>query len=69
MYRSMFDLGTSNCPLLLLYLVARQDVHLTIWVAGAIALKNYIKRSWKVVSAVFILVLSCVYLRFNINAY
>jgi hypothetical protein len=58
-----------NYPLLLLHLVEKQDVHLTIRVAGAVAFKNYIKRNWKVVSAVFILLLSSVCLRFNINAY
>jgi hypothetical protein len=43
-----------NYPLLLLHLVDKQDVHLTIRVAGAVAFKNYIKRNWKVVSAIFI---------------
>jgi hypothetical protein len=56
-----------NYPLLLLHLVDRQDVHLTIRVAGAVAFKNYIKRNWKVVSAMFILVLASVCPRFNIN--
>ncbi|PNF40478.1 Exportin-2 [Cryptotermes secundus] len=37
-----------NYPLLLLHLVDKQDVHLTIRVAGAVAFKNYIKRNWKV---------------------
>lgn len=58
-----------NYPLLLLHLVDKQDVHLTIRVAGAVAFKNYIKRNWKVVSAVFILVLSSICPRFNIKAW
>lgn len=37
-----------NYPVLLLHLVDKQDVHLTIRVAGAVAFKNYIKRNWKV---------------------
>ncbi|XP_069676561.1 exportin-2 [Periplaneta americana] len=37
-----------NYPILLLHLVDKQDVLLTIRVAGAVAFKNYIKRNWKV---------------------
>ncbi|XP_034952194.1 exportin-2 [Chelonus insularis] len=37
-----------NYPALLLHLVEKQDVDLTIRVAGAVAFKNYIKRNWKV---------------------
>lgn len=39
-----------NFPLLLLHLIDKQEVDMTVRVAGAIAFKNYIKRNWKVVS-------------------
>ncbi|XP_063905831.1 exportin-2 [Zophobas morio] len=37
-----------NYPLLLLNLIHRNEVEMTIRIAGAIAFKNYIKRNWKV---------------------
>uniref|UniRef100_A0A0C9R0E6 Exportin-2 n=1 Tax=Fopius arisanus TaxID=64838 RepID=A0A0C9R0E6_9HYME len=40
--------GNQNYPVLLLHLVEKQDVDLTIRIAGAVAFKNYIKRNWKI---------------------
>ncbi|GLV36439.1 Chromosome segregation 1 [Carabus blaptoides fortunei] len=37
-----------NFPLLLLHLIDKQEIDMTVRVAGAIAFKNYIKRNWKV---------------------
>lgn len=54
-----------NYPLLLLHLVDKEDVHQTIRVAGAVAFKNYVKRNWKVVSSVFLLLLFSIFFRLN----
>ncbi|XP_063217026.1 exportin-2 [Bacillus rossius redtenbacheri] len=35
-----------NYPILLLHLVDKQEVDLTVRIAGAVAFKNYIKRNW-----------------------
>lgn len=43
-----------NYPVLLLHLVHTSDVEMTIRVAGAIAFKNYIKRNWSVVFAIYL---------------
>lgn len=45
-----------NYPALLLHLVEKQDIDLTIRIAGAVAFKNYIKRNWKVVSNIVCIV-------------
>lgn len=37
-----------NYAALLLHLVEKQDIDLTIRIAGAVAFKNYIKRNWKI---------------------
>jgi len=58
-----------NYPVLLLHLVDKQDVHLTIRVAGAVAFKNYIKRNWKVVSTMCSLLISRSYTMVNSSSW
>ena len=53
--------------LLLLKLIAKEDVDLTIRVAAAIAFKNFVKRNWKIVSfSHFIIILYYVLLCINL---
>lgn len=40
--------GNKNYALLLLHLVGKENINITIRIAGAVAFKNYIKRNWNV---------------------
>ena len=48
--------GSANYSILLLQLVSKEDIDITIRISAAITFKNFVRRNWRVVSGLLIIV-------------
>ena len=48
--------GSANYSILLLQLVSKEDIDITIRISAAITFKNFVRRNWRVVSGLLIII-------------